>query len=158
MNDRILISPVGHVYNSRTTLIDDHWGGIISKIILDDPFSEDCFEEIDTFSHAEIVFYFDQLESDQKYFTSRHPRGNSDWPKVGIFAQRNKDRPNRIGLTIVRIIQRDGRCLIVQGLDAMNGTPVLDIKPVMIEFLPQGPVFQPQWSHKLMMEYWKQDS
>lgn len=157
MNNKILILPVAHVYNSRTTLIDDHWGGIISKIILDKSFSEDCFEGIDKFSHAEIVFYFDRLVGDKKWNLPRHPRGNPRWPRVGIFAQRNKDRPNRIGLSIVRILERAGRCLTVQGLDAVNDTPVLDIKPVMMEFLPKEPVAQPKWSHELMKEYWIQD-
>ena len=156
MNDKILLLPVAYVYNSRTTLIDDHWGGVISKIILDDPFSEDCFEGIDSFSHAEIVFFFDRLDGNKKFDPSRHPRGNPHWPRVGIFAQRNKDRPNLIGLSIVRILERAGRCLIVQGLDAVNGTPVLDIKPVMMEFLPKEPVVQPEWSHELMKEYWIQ--
>ena len=85
---------------------------------------------------------------------SRHPRENMDWPKVGLFAQRNKDRPNHIGSTIVRIIKREGRSLFVQGLDAVDGTPVLDIKPVMVEFLPREAVIQPEWSHELMKDYW----
>ncbi len=85
---------------------------------------------------------------------SRHPRGNKDWPEVGIFAQRNKDRPNHIGLTVVNVVKREGRSLFVQGLDAVNGTPVLDIKPVFTEFLPRGPIRQPGWSHELMKKYW----
>ena len=86
---------------------------------------------------------------------SRHPRGNKAWPKVGIFAQRNKDRPNHLGLTIVSIIKREGRTLFVKGLDAIGGTPVLDIKPVFAESLPRGAVRQPQWSHELVKEYWE---
>ena len=84
----------------------------------------------------------------------RHPRGNRDWPEVGIFAQRNKDRPNHLGLTIVNVIKHDGRSLFVKGLDAINGTPVLDIKPVLAEFLPHEPIRQPDWSHELMKDYW----
>lgn len=154
MNQEFVLSPIAHIKNSRTTLEDDHWGDLVSEVVLEESLPEDCLDGIETFSHAEILFYFDRVEDDKRHLSSRHPRGNTDWPKVGIFAQRNKDRPNHIGLTIVRIIKRTGRSLIVQDLDAVDGTPVLDIKPIMVEFLPQGPVRQPPWSHELMKEYW----
>ncbi len=100
-----------------------------------------------------MATYFDQV-AEEKILMSRHPRGNKDWPKVGVFAQRNKDRPNHVGLTIARIIKHEDRSLFVEGLDATHGTPVLDIKPVMAEFLPREPVYQPDWSHELMQNYW----
>ncbi len=81
-------------------------------------------------------------------------RNNPEWPAVGIFAQRGKNRPNRIGSTICRIIRREGRTLVVSELDAIDGTPVLDIKPVMQEFLPRHEVRQPHWSRELMRLYW----
>jgi tRNA (adenine37-N6)-methyltransferase len=154
MKNKFVLYPIAHIYNSRNTLEDDDWGGIVSEIILEESLPEDCLDGIDSFSHAEILFYFDQVEGDKDLPLSRHPRGNLSWPKVGIFAQRNKDRPNHIGLTIVHLIKRVGRSLFVEGLDAVNGTPVLDIKPVMVEFLPHEPVRQPEWSHELMKEYW----
>ena len=73
---------------------------------------------------------------------------------MGIFAQRAKDRPNRLGSTVVEILKRDGRVLTVAGLDAVDGTPVLDINPVMVEFLPRTTLRQPAWSHELMRAYW----
>jgi tRNA (Thr-GGU) A37 N-methylase len=73
---------------------------------------------------------------------------------VGIFAQRGKTRPNRIGSTICRIVGVEGRTLVVAELDAIHGTPVIDIKPVMQEFLPREPVRQPEWAHQLMKNYW----
>ena len=87
---------------------------------------------------------------------ARHPRNNREWPAVGIFAQRGKNRPNRIGSTICRVVGRSesGRALIVRELDAVEGTPVLDIKPVMAEFLPRGELRQPEWSRELMRNYW----
>lgn len=85
----------------------------------------------------------------------RHPRDNPAWPRIGIFAQRAKSRPNRIGSTICRVVRREGRDLIVAELDAIDGTPVLDIKPVMREFLPREEVRQPEWSRELMREYWR---
>jgi len=74
---------------------------------------------------------------------------------VGIFAQRGRSRPNRIGSTICPIIGVDGRQLHVAQLDAIDGTPVLDLKPVMAQFLPRQPLHQPDWSHELMRHYWK---
>src|SRR5262249_18728471 len=89
---------------------------------------------------------------------ARHPRNNPAWPRVGIFAQRAKGRPNRLGSTIVRILGRDGRRVRVAGLDAVDGTPILDIKPVMAEFLPREPVRQPAWSRELMRDYWRPEA
>ncbi len=154
MKNEFVLTPIAHVFNSRTTLDDDLWGGIVSEIVLEASLPDDCLDEIEKFSHAEILFYFDKVEDDKIVNYSRHPRGNSSWPKAGIFGQRNKDRPNHIGLTIAKIIKRGSRSLFVQGLDAIDGTPVLDIKPVMVEFLPRETVYQPEWSHELMKEYW----
>ncbi len=86
---------------------------------------------------------------------ARHPRNNKDWLAVGIFAQRGKNRPNRIGTTICRVLRCDGTCLVVTELDAIDNTPVLDIKPVMAEFLPREAIVQPPWSHEIMREYWR---
>jgi tRNA-Thr(GGU) m(6)t(6)A37 methyltransferase TsaA len=149
----ILLKPIGHVRNSRTMLDDDNWGGVISEIILDASFPAESLDGLTEFSHAEILFHFDQA-ADDKILFSRHPRGNKDWPKVGVFAQRNKDRPNHIGLTVVEIVKREGRSLFVKNLDAVEGTPVLDIKPIMREFLPHGEIRQPRWSRELMKNYW----
>jgi tRNA (adenine37-N6)-methyltransferase len=74
---------------------------------------------------------------------------------VGIFAQRKKDRPNAIGLTIAELIKHEGNKIWVKNLDAIDGTPVLDIKPVMKEFLPAADVIQPPWAGELMKDYWK---
>ena len=73
---------------------------------------------------------------------------------VGIFAQRGKDRPNRIGVTVCSLLGVDGLTLRVRGLDAIDGTPVLDIKPVMRGFLPRGEVREPEWAGELMKGYW----
>lgn len=86
---------------------------------------------------------------------ARHPRNNTAWPAVGIFAQRGKNRPNRIGSTICPIVGVEGNRLMVTELDAIDGTPVIDIKPVMKEFLPRQEVKQPEWSHDIMHNYWK---
>jgi len=150
----IALSPIGTVKNTRRLVEDDHWGNVVSVIELNSSFTEDALLQIEEFSHAEILYYF-HLVKDAKIETgARHPRNNQDLPKAGIFAQRGKNRPNRLGASIVKIIKREGTQLFVQGLDAIDETPVLDIKPVMQEFLPREEVRQPDWAAELMKNYW----
>jgi tRNA-Thr(GGU) m(6)t(6)A37 methyltransferase TsaA len=150
----ITLSPVGTVKNSRQLVEDDNWGSIVSLIELEAPFTEDALFQIEEFSHAEIIFFFHLVQDEKIEMGARHPRNNKDMPKIGVFAQRGKNRPNRLGSTIVKIIKREGTRLFVQGLDAVDGTPVLDIKPVMKEFLPREKVDQPEWVAVLMKNYW----
>lgn len=150
----ITFLPIATIKNERMEIKDDNWGDIISVIELDKSLPEEALFGLEDFSHVEIIFLF-HLVPDSKIETgARHPRNNKSWPRVGILSQRGKNRPNRIGATIVRVLKRDGRKLHVQGLDAIDGTPVLDIKPVMREFLPREEVRQPEWATELMKEYW----
>jgi tRNA-Thr(GGU) m(6)t(6)A37 methyltransferase TsaA len=153
MND-IRISPIAVVRNTRKTTEDDDWGGLVSEIILDSSLPEESLDGLESFSHAEIIFQFHLVDEAEIVSGARYPRENPDWPKIGIFAQRARLRPNRLGLTVVYILRRAGRSLFVEGLDAVDGTPVLDIKPVMEEFLPRGPIRQPAWTHELLKDYW----
>jgi tRNA-Thr(GGU) m(6)t(6)A37 methyltransferase TsaA len=150
----IEMEPIATVHSPRGDLSDDNWGDVISTIELRADLSVGALDGLDEFSHAEIVFVFDRVTPEKIVTEARHPRNNPEWPKVGIFAQRAKARPNRIGTTIVRVVKRTGRTLEVAGLDAVDGTPVLDIKPVMSEFLPREAVRQPAWSRELMANYW----
>jgi tRNA-Thr(GGU) m(6)t(6)A37 methyltransferase TsaA len=147
-------TPIAHVENTRLAVEDDFWGGLESRIVLADSLSPNALAGIEEFSHAEIIYYFHQVDPAKIVTGARHPRNNPAWPKIGIFAQRGKNRPNRIGSTLVKILRREGSILHVAELDAIHGTPVLDIKPVMAEFLPRGPVTQPDWSRELMKAYW----
>ncbi|MBN1302796.1 MAG: SAM-dependent methyltransferase [Anaerolineales bacterium] len=150
----ICLEPIGFVRNVRLTPEDDNWGSIVSIIELAPHIEPEALLGLDTFSHAEIIFYFDQVKEDKIVTGARHPRNNPDWLKIGIFAQRGKNRPNRLGLATVKVIKLEGRELHIGNLDAINGTPVLDIKPVMQEFEPTGHIRQPDWSHQLMKNYW----
>jgi tRNA-Thr(GGU) m(6)t(6)A37 methyltransferase TsaA len=150
------VRPIGRVSSSRAGRLDDDWGDVRSVIHLDAArFGPDALMGLDEFSHAEVVFLFDQFDEDRVETGARHPRGNSDWPKVGIFAQRASSRPNRLGLTTCEIVGVDGLDLAVRGLDAIDGTPVLDIKPFVVEFQPRTPVRQPHWISELMAGYWE---
>ena len=149
----ISLEPVAFVKNSRTDLSDDYWGNIISEIELLPHIPAKAFDGIDEFSHLEIVFHFDKSDRSKAVFFC-HPRGNKNWPEVGIYAQRKRDRPNAIGITIAELVKREDNKIWVKYLDAIDGTPILDIKPVMKEFLPTGEIRQPQWSVELMSNYW----
>src|ERR1041384_5392457 len=150
----IAIEPIGFVKNSRKEPTDDYWGGIISEIVIDNKYPEDCLKGAEKFSHFEIIFYFDKADESKTIIDAKRPRGNPDWPVTGIFVQRGKNRPNQLGATITKFIKKDGRSLFVEGLDAIDGTPVVDIKPVVKEFLPGGEVKQPKWTDELMSNYW----
>ena len=150
----IQIQPIAVVDAIRPHAEDDFWGGEESCITLSDQFEPEALLGLSDFSHIEIIFLFHEVDPAKIVCGARHPRNNSDWPKVGIFAQRGKNRPNRIGSTICRLIRVHGNQLFVAELDAINGTPVIDIKPVMSEFLPRQTVRQPKWSHEIMKEYW----
>lgn len=149
----ILLQPVAFVKNTRTGFTDDYWGNILSEIELVPSIPAEALEGITEFSHLEIIFHFNQSDPHKAVYAG-HPRGNTNWPHTGIFAQRKKDRPNALGLTIVELVKREGNKIWVKYLDAIDGTPVLDIKPVMKEFLPAGEIRQPPWSKELMKEYW----
>lgn len=151
----ITIAPVAHVRSSRNDLSDDLWGDVRARIELVDDLPAESLDGLDEFSHVEVLFHFDRVAADAVHRGARHPRGNTAWPRVGIFAQRGKDRPNRLGSTIARVVGREPRALLVEGLDAIEGTPVVDLKPVMTEFLPREAVRQPGWSHELMARYWR---
>ena len=153
--DSISLIPIGRVYGGRSDATDDDWGASRASIHLDPSrFTPEALAGLDGFSHAEVIFLFDRVTDDQITSGARHPRGNPDWPKVGIFAQRGKNRPNRLGVTVCRVVAVDGLTLEVEGLDAIDGTPVLDIKPVMQGFLPRGAVREPDWARAIMAEYW----
>jgi tRNA-Thr(GGU) m(6)t(6)A37 methyltransferase TsaA len=150
----IKLQAIATVRNSRTEPIDDNWEAIVSEIELADHIPTAAFENISGFSHLEIIYYFDKVKNDDIVYSGR-PRGNPDYPTVGIFGQRKKDRPNKIGLATVELLEHNGRKIKVKYLDAIDGTLVLDIKPVFKEFQPKSEVRQPDWVDDLMKHYWK---
>jgi tRNA-Thr(GGU) m(6)t(6)A37 methyltransferase TsaA len=147
------MTPIGHVRGGRAQVEDDAWGTVTARIELDG-YEPDALLALDAFSHVEVLFLFDRVDPDTVCRGARHPRGRDDWPMVGIFAQRAKDRPNRIGSTVCEVVRVDGATVEVRGLDAVDGTPVLDLKPFMPGFAPRGEVRQPAWAEELMAGYW----
>lgn len=153
MTMELKLEPIGVVSSSRSEATDDNWDSETSTINLLAPFDERSLRGLSTFSHCIVVYVFDRATWDESRM-SRHPRGNREWPEVGIFAQRAKDRPNRLGVSVCQIVAVEGATVRVAGLDAIDGTPVVDIKPWMVEFGPRGEVSQPAWSIELMKDYW----
>lgn len=155
----ISLYPIGEIVNERKIVEDDNWGEIISIIELNDSFDESALKGIEEFSHLEIIYYFDKVDDTKIITGARHPRNLEHLPEAGVFAQRVKNRPNKLGLTTVKLLRVENKTLHVKGLDAINGTPVLDIKPVFKQFLPQvsyqDEIKQPDWVNEIMKNYWK---
>ncbi len=152
---RIVVRPIGTVVGGRREPFDDDWNTEEAVIRIDGGrFTPDAIAGLDAFSHLEVIFHFHLADAEREHTAARRPRGNPDWPLVGIFAQRGKDRPNRLGVSRCWLLGIEGLDVRVRGLDAVDGTPVLDLKPYMAEFGPQGEVGQPAWATQLMRDYY----
>ena len=149
--EEIIMHPIGYVKNEVSTRKDVSWGEDTSVIQLEEEYRSGL-SGLEDFSHAIILFYLDKANYVKEKHLQRRPQNREDMPLVGIFSQRGKDRPNQIGMTSVRILSVSENSLTVQGLDAIDGTPVLDIKPYY-------PVYDrkdaevPEWVDRLMAHY-----
>jgi tRNA-Thr(GGU) m(6)t(6)A37 methyltransferase TsaA len=155
MSETIQLHPIGYVRGGRKEPIDDGWDEVVASIELAPAYGPEALAGLDEFSHVEVVFFFHRVTESAVVTSARHPRGRADWPKVGVFAQRGKDRPNRIGVTICKLLGVEGTSLRVAGLDAIDGAPVLDVKPCMRGFLPREEVREPAWAAEIMRRYWR---
>lgn len=146
--------PVGRVHGGRTDREDtDHWGDVTCDVVVDpERFGDQALAGLEHFSHVEVIFVFDQTSERTDYTITRPARGRPDLPSVGVFAERGPRRPNRIGTTTCEILAVDANRLTIRGLDALDGSPVLDLKPVLQQFLP-ATVRQPEWVNDLMRLY-----
>ena len=143
---------IGTVRNDIQEPTDEGWGGVISEVVLDEKFA-DGLDGIEAFSHVLVLFLMHRAAEAEPVRMRRRPQGRQDMPEVGIFAQRARHRPNPIGVTAVKLLRRDENRLVVQGLDAINGTPVVDVKPYVPQFDAVGSPRMPAWIHRLMEGY-----
>lgn len=151
----IEIEPIGYVRGGRTEAVDDDWGTVNARIELDAArFGPESLAGLDDFSHLVVVYHFHLADPGKVELRARHPRNNPDWPKVGIFAQRGRNRPNHLGVSTCALVGIEGTSVLVQGLDAIDGSPVLDLKPYFREFEPRNVVREPAWVAELMAQYW----
>ncbi|MGA3288963.1 MAG: tRNA (N6-threonylcarbamoyladenosine(37)-N6)-methyltransferase TrmO [Candidatus Bathyarchaeia archaeon] len=125
--DKIFLNPIGRV---KTEAVGDEVKdkSRISQIIIRDELVE-ALDGVDGFSHLFVLFWLNQISNKQRMTLKVHPRGRMDMPLLGVFATRTNLRPNPIGLTLVELLKVEGNILTVRGLDAVDGTPILDIKP-----------------------------
>ena len=144
--------PVGIVKSPQREATHEGWRSAESEIHLQ-PGLGSGLNGLDQFSHALIVFHMHEARFDWKNDVLNHPDGYKDIPVVGIFAQRARTRPNSIGITAVEILGVKGDVLRVRGLDAIDGTPVLDIKPYFpaYDYIEDARV--PEWVSRLMKHY-----
>lgn len=149
---RIEFDSIGRVRNSVDMQKDDSWGSVISTIELDAPYQEGL-TGLSDFSHVLVVYYLDQARFDADKHLIRRPRNREDMPPVGIFSQRAKNRPNPIGITAVELVAVEHDKLVVKGLDAIDGTPVLDIKPYFPHYDMRENAVTPEWVARLMEDY-----
>ncbi len=154
MDAPVALVPIGTVRGGRIEPDDDGWDAEVCQVVLDDRFGADSLAGLEAFSHIDVVYHFHQVAEEDVVLGARRPRGRSDWPEVGIFAQRGRVRPNRLGVTTCALVGVDGTTVTVRGLDAIDGTPVLDIKPHMTGFMARGEVREPAWATEIMAAYW----
>ncbi|MHB8334110.1 MAG: TrmO family methyltransferase domain-containing protein [Acidimicrobiales bacterium] len=147
------VRAIAYIRNDRSEALDDNWGDVLSTVELAADVPSEALHGLDAFSHVELIFFADWAEDVPPAPWHRHPRGNPNWPDVGVFAQRNKDRPNRLLLTTLPIESLAERSFTVRGLDGIDGTPVLDIKPVFQWSVPRGTLSTPSWSDELGETY-----
>lgn len=144
---------IGTVRNGRTEMSKGQWAGIESRIELEAPYAAGL-AGLAEFSHAVVVFHLDRIPPfDPSKQIARNPRGMENLARVGVFAQRTKFRPNPIGVTAVELLAVDAKGIKVRGLDALDGTPVLDIKPYIPAFERKDNVRLPAWVDKMMDGY-----
>ncbi|HEY0602675.1 MAG TPA: tRNA (N6-threonylcarbamoyladenosine(37)-N6)-methyltransferase TrmO [Herpetosiphonaceae bacterium] len=146
------LEPIGTVRSPISEGVDENWGDVIAEIHLAEHLASGL-QGLDQFSHVLIVFWMHQSSFDAASDLVRRPRGRADMPPVGIFAQRAKHRPNPIGITAAELIGVSGALLKVRGLDAIDGTPVLDIKPYVPAFDRVSGAAVPEWIERLMDGY-----
>lgn len=143
---------IGYVKTEVKEQTDKHWGMIQSQIIINEELAEGL-TGLAEFSHITVIYFLDEAKFIKEKHLTRRPQGREDMPVVGIFAQRAKDRPNTIGMTSVKVIDITDNIITVEGLDAIDNTPVLDIKPYYPKYDLKSEATVPKWVERLMQEY-----
>jgi tRNA (adenine37-N6)-methyltransferase len=146
------VTPIGWVRSVATEAVDEDWGAVESTIEVE-PALRPGLQGLEGFSHVVVVAYLHGARFDPARHLVRRPRGLASMPELGIFAQRAKDRPNPLGLSCVPLVAVEAEGVRVRGLDAVDGTPVLDLKPYFPQFDAAGAVRVPAWVDELMRGY-----
>lgn len=145
---QIALQPIGVVRNEVKEYKRSGWGEVTSEVVLDEELAE-SLEGLEQFSHIIVVFWMHKAPAGMKHPVKVHPRGRADLPLVGLFATRAPFRPNSLGVSVVKLAGIERNVLTVVGLDAMDGTPVIDIKPFMPPLDNPAGVRMPDWVSKI---------
>jgi len=145
---QMVLKPIGMVRNEVKQLMRGGWGEVTSEIVIKEDLTQ-YLEGVEEFSHILVVYWMHQLPQGRHPPAKVHPRGRADLPLVGLFATRAPFRPNPLGVCVARLLARNGNVLTVMGLDAIDGTPVIDIKPYMPPLDSPPDVRVPDWVTKL---------
>ena len=146
------VTSIGTVHSPVKEGTDQHWGKVIAEIHLLPKYGAGV-QGLTEFSHLLVLFFMHQSSFDLSKDLIRRPRGRKDMPLLGIFSQRAKHRPNPIGVTAVKLLGIQDNVLMVQGLDAIDGTPVIDLKPYVPLFDSASDAVIPAWIDTLMRDY-----
>ncbi len=128
--DMMTLKPIGVVRNEVKQPRRHGWREIVSEIIVDSDLTE-ALDSLDEFSHIIVLYWMHELPAGRQLPLKVHPMGKSELPLVGRFATRSPSRPNPVGQSTVKLLERRANVLKVKGLDAIDGTPVIDIKPYL---------------------------
>lgn len=149
---KIELNSIGTVRNNVANQKDISWGNDVSEIIIDEQL-EKGLVGLSDFSHIIVVYYLDKANFSLDKHLVRKPQGREDMPMVGILSQLAKDRPNPIGITSVELLSVSGNVITVKGLDAIDNTPILDIKPYYPMYDCKDNAIVPEWVSRLMAHY-----
>ena len=141
----IKLKPIGFAENKIKKSRFGNFKGEISEIILDKKFIG-ALKGINDYSHLIIVYWMDKMKD---YVISHRPQGNPEAPIVGIFACRCAQRPNPVGITTVKLLKASQNKLTVKGLDVLDKTPIIDIKPYWPQYDKADNWKIPAWVNKL---------
>ena len=142
---------IGEVKSPVTEAVDMNWGAVISEIVLKPEFAPGLLG-LGDFSHAMILTFLHEAKYVPEVHLRRHPQERQDMPFLGIFAQRARHRPNRIGVTACEIVEVTESRVKVRALDAINGTPVIDVKPYVPVYDRKDATI-PEWMENMMKGY-----
>lgn len=119
-----------------------------SEIVIDPALAE-LLDDIEGHSHILVLFWAHKVPPESRKLTKVHPMGLKEMPKRGIFATCSPARPNPVLVTAVKLLERNGNILKVQGLEAVDGTPVIDIKPYVQGYHGAENPATPEWMEKI---------
>jgi tRNA (Thr-GGU) A37 N-methylase len=148
------VESIATVVGGHPRVLDDYQGGVESIIRLHEAYPLETLQGIQEFSHLTVTWRFHAARPEDVQLHARSPRGNPAWPATGTFVHRNHRRPNQLAVSYPRLLRVDGRDLVVTDLDAIDGTPVLDLAPYFEQMGPRGPIRQPAWPGDMLAAYW----